>query len=349
MVVTKVWHTYLGYERTLASAQELLANIKSTCPRCRIALLIHWPRCRPEIPWMRCDDASVDAELPLSVRNKPLGTWRESWRALEELYSNDDRLDAIGVSNFDLEELRDLVENWAKIKPHLVQQNVWTYVFDPEYVRLLEENKVHFQAYNVLNGILLEEPGSAVQARRAEAALGLLRSAAPPGFSDAQIVVGWLVSQGVSVVPRASQKRHVEENANPWLPDPQDAPNVATKKVRAAVEQLLRSGANIGPSPVTILREAAQVGDIAALTAALTQDRADPNFSADHNGWNALHEAARANGLDALQLLLSHGADVNARTNAGKTALDIAKSAGHSAIVDALIKHGAHDDRAGEL
>mmetsp|Transcript_8719 Transcript_8719/g.13123 ORF Transcript_8719/g.13123 Transcript_8719/m.13123 type:complete len:87 (+) Transcript_8719:2-262(+) len=40
----------------------------------------------------------------------------------------------------------------------------------------------------------------------------------------------------------------------------------------------------------------------------------------DSNGWQPIHEAARGGQLDAVKLLVKHGADVHERTNFGKGA-----------------------------
>jgi prolyl 4-hydroxylase len=46
----------------------------------------------------------------------------------------------------------------------------------------------------------------------------------------------------------------------------------------------------------------------------------------DQNGWTPLHEAARTGSIDAIELLVMNGADVNAKTVAGETVLYLAQS-----------------------
>jgi ankyrin repeat protein len=49
--------------------------------------------------------------------------------------------------------------------------------------------------------------------------------------------------------------------------------------------------------------------------------------------------------VDMIQGLIDRGADINAKTAAGGTVLDLAKSQGHTALVDVLTKAGAKEER----
>jgi ankyrin repeat protein len=60
-----------------------------------------------------------------------------------------------------------------------------------------------------------------------------------------------------------------------------------------------------------------------------------------HGGWTALHSAAQNDDFEAVQLLLSLGADVKARADNNQTALDLALTKGHASIVQLLEEHGA--------
>jgi len=60
-------------------------------------------------------------------------------------------------------------------------------------------------------------------------------------------------------------------------------------------------------------------------------------------GYTPMHEAALKGSLDLADLLVSHGADVNAANDDGKTALSIALSSGRQQMVDWLRAHGAKE------
>ena len=54
-----------------------------------------------------------------------------------------------------------------------------------------------------------------------------------------------------------------------------------------------------------------------------------------------LHWASSHEVLEAVRLLLEHGADVKAKYNDGKTALQEAADRGHEKVVEFLREHGA--------
>ena len=157
LVMTKVWYTHLGYGRTKIAVEESLRNLGSGT---RVAMLLHWPRCRDDVEWMRCSEEEEDVEL----RYKRAGpaphldredAWVGSWRALEEFYKRG-RLAAIGVSNFDAADLSRLLRK-CDVKPHVLQGNVWSALFDPQLMALVQDHAIRFVAYNVMNGVVARE------------------------------------------------------------------------------------------------------------------------------------------------------------------------------------------------
>lgn len=99
-VQTKVWYTHLGYARTQLAVQQAVANL-ATAPGPPPTVLLHWPRCRADVSWMRCEDE--EAELPAAVQAagppphlSPLDAWEGSWAALEDAFLAGD-LANIGV------------------------------------------------------------------------------------------------------------------------------------------------------------------------------------------------------------------------------------------------------------
>ncbi|KAL3933884.1 MAG: hypothetical protein SGPRY_000088 [Prymnesium sp.] len=89
----------LGEEATLAAFPTSLRRLNTSYLD---AFLLHYPRCFGTL-----------------CATPPLGTWKESWRALERLYA-EGKVRAIGVSNFSPQELAELID-FSHVKPHLVQ------------------------------------------------------------------------------------------------------------------------------------------------------------------------------------------------------------------------------------
>lgn len=89
------------------------------------------------------------------------------------------------------------------------------------------------------------------------------------------------------------------------------------------------------------LYEAAAVGNERRLKTILGQSRwrlNEPNV----NGDTALGLAAAAGHVEAVKVLLEHGADPNGRTAEGKTPLSVSMEKGHAAVADILRSAGTH-------
>ncbi|KAH8044207.1 oxidoreductase [Aureococcus anophagefferens] len=168
--VRLVWYTHLGYGRTRLAVEE---SLKSLGGGVDVVMLLHWPRCRDDIAWMRCAEEEAEAELRYRGAGPAPGAdaWVGSWRALEEFYGAG-RLAAIGVSNFDYDDMARLLRDG--VAP--CQGNVWAFLFDPRLVELLREHRVRFVAYNVMNGVVARRaaaPGAAAKLDALAAASGV--------------------------------------------------------------------------------------------------------------------------------------------------------------------------------
>ena len=225
-IVTKVWYTHLGYARTVFSAKESWEALKTSDDTTVVHMLLHWPRCRYDISWMKCEQEEADLldsvkEAGPAPHLDPDHAFLESWRALEDLYeassspSADVSLISIGVSNFDLDDLKLLEEN-AHIMPHIIQLNVWAVVFDPHLMEYCQQHQIHVQVYNVMNGIVGSR-GSAPNAFEllwtVAHELNVQRDTIAGNITPAQVVVAWLTQQGISVIPRTGKIEHLESNA----------------------------------------------------------------------------------------------------------------------------------------
>jgi len=240
-VVTKIWYTYLGYSRTKLAVEEILQSfeeaIKDPSVDFKIHILIHWAACYDHIPWMNCKEE--EEQLPDRVKRTgppphlDKNAWKESWRALEEIYDSNHSVDTnkdeyhsviagIGISNFDYRTLSTLLQT-AKITPHLIQISVWTILNDPTIVKLLNDNNIHIQAYNIMNGILgriHNNPKAhhhilmiANQLEQKSIHSSSMTDSIVETIYSSQVVLKWLVQFGISMVCRTSNLDRLSENS----------------------------------------------------------------------------------------------------------------------------------------
>lgn len=168
-VTSKVWNADLGYESTLAAYQTSLDKLGLEYLD---LYLIHWP---------------------------VAGKYKEAWRALETLYK-EGRVRAIGVSNFQVHHLEDLLKD-AEIKPMVNQV---------EYHPRLTQNEV--QAFCRENGIQMEAWSPLMQGQLLDNEV-LVDIAAKYNKSVAQIILSWDLQNGVVTIPKSTKEHRIIENS----------------------------------------------------------------------------------------------------------------------------------------
>lgn len=168
-VTSKVWNADLGYESTLAAYETSLNKLGLDYLD---LYLIHWP-----------------------VKGK----YKDAWRALETLY-RDGRVKAIGVSNFQVHHLEDLMKD-AEIKPMINQVEFHPRLTQKEVRAFCQEHGIQMEAWSpLMQGELLDN----------EVLKGI---AEKYGKSVAQIILRWDVQHGVVTIPKSTKEQRIIENA----------------------------------------------------------------------------------------------------------------------------------------
>lgn len=177
-----------------------------------VHILLHWPRCDNEIEWMDCEGEEKD--LPQYVKDagpdpslNP-NAFLDSWRALEELYVQYKEIASIGVSNFSVEDWELLVQN-CKIIPHIHQGHVWSFFNDADLRKILDDNRVLFQAYNVAHRVL----GSVPVLERVQARLEEIVQQVPNVERVSTLILAWFLQNRLGVVVRSTNREHLIENS----------------------------------------------------------------------------------------------------------------------------------------
>eukprot|EP00937_MAST-01D_sp_MAST-1D-sp2_P000741 g741.t1 len=127
------------------------------------------------------------------------GTWKDSWRALEQLYSKG-LVRALGVAGGTVAEVEELLA-WATADVHVVQGGFNPWAEEKGMRDLCAAHAIHYQAHGILEAPskALTDPTVASIARHL-------------GKSSAQVMLRWALQSGVSVLFSSSHKQHLEEN-----------------------------------------------------------------------------------------------------------------------------------------
>jgi diketogulonate reductase-like aldo/keto reductase len=168
-ITSKVWNTEQGYETTLKAFEDSLNRLGLEYLD---LYLIHWPG-----------------------KDKYL----ETWRALEKLYK-DGKVKAIGVSNFHVHHLENLLAN-SEVKPVVNQIELHPLLTQVEIRDYCAKHEIKVESWSPLGrGNLLEEPT-------------INHIAKKHGKSPAQVLIRWHLQHDLVVIPKSITPSRIKENA----------------------------------------------------------------------------------------------------------------------------------------
>ncbi|MCU6601134.1 aldo/keto reductase [Peribacillus frigoritolerans] len=168
-ITSKVWNTEQGYDTTLKAFEDSLNRLGLEYLD---LYLIHWP--------------GNDKYL-------------ETWRALEKLYK-DGKVKSIGVSNFHVHHLENLLAN-SEVKPVVNQIELHPLLTQVEIRDYCAKHEIKVESWSPLGrGNLLEEPT-------------INHIAKKHGKSPAQVLIRWHLQHDLVVIPKSITPSRIKENA----------------------------------------------------------------------------------------------------------------------------------------
>lgn len=169
-ITSKVWNDDLGYEETLAAFETSLEKLGLDYLD---LYLIHWPKA---------------------------GKYKEAWRALETIYKNG-KVKAIGVSNFQIHHLEDLMED-AEIVPMINQVELHPKLTQTELRSFCQRHGIQVEAWSpLMQGQLLDHE--------------LLKGIGEKyNKSVAQIIIRWDLQNGIITIPKSIKEHRIIQNAD---------------------------------------------------------------------------------------------------------------------------------------
>lgn len=196
-VTSKVWNDRQGYESTLAAFEESRQKLDLDVLD---LYLIHWP---------------------------VTGKFKDTWRALEKLY-NDGKVRAIGVCNFNVNHLQDLLAD-CEIKPMVNQVEFHPRLTQKDLLTFCEDQSIQMEAWGpLMRGQVLDHPTIA--------SLADIHEKTP-----AQIVLRWELQLGVVTIPKSVHEQRIKENA--------DVFDFALSAAEMAQIDALNQNERTGPDP----------------------------------------------------------------------------------------------------
>lgn len=169
-ITSKVWNNGLSYDETIAAFEDSLQKLGLEYLD---LYLIHWPG-----------------------KNK----YAESWRALEDL-NKEGKIKAIGVCNFNISHLQDLLKT-ARVIPVINQVEFHPRLQQLELRTFCQEHNIQLEAWApLMQGGLLEDSTIAKIAEKY-------------GKSNAQVILRWDIQNGVITIPKSVRKERMIQNAD---------------------------------------------------------------------------------------------------------------------------------------
>lgn len=169
-ITTKVWNADQGYDSTLKAFNDSLTKLGLDYLD---LYLVHWP-----------------------VKGK----YKETWKALETLYK-DGKVKAIGVSNFQIHHLEDVIAA-AEIVPMVNQVEYHPRLTQKELQAFCKEHNIQLEAWSpLMQGKLLDDET-------------LSEIAEKHGKSVAQVILRWDLQNEVVTIPKSVKQHRIYDNAS---------------------------------------------------------------------------------------------------------------------------------------
>ena len=140
--------------------------------------------------------------IDLLLIHQPAGNYVAGYQLMEKAYK-EGKVKAIGLSNFDPEQIQEILDI-CEVKPAVLQTEVHPYSQEKEFKELLAKEGIVIQAWYPLghgDKTLIEEPEFAKLGKKYNK-------------SNAQIILRWHIQKGHIAIPKSSNESRIHENGD---------------------------------------------------------------------------------------------------------------------------------------
>lgn len=196
-VTTKINTRDQGFEKasnSIAQSLEIMGLDYIDC------ILVHFPATR-----------GLDHKSSKNLENR-----KGTWSALEEAVRAG-KLRSIGVSNYTVRHLREMIEGsegYANVKPVINQFELHPCLYDKELVQYCQSNGIHVQAYSSFaEGRFFSEPkiiGGSDFPQEPVAVVGEI--AKKYGTDAGTVLLAWALAHNILVIPKSVNESRLRSN-----------------------------------------------------------------------------------------------------------------------------------------
>ncbi|KAF9478221.1 hypothetical protein BDN70DRAFT_880285 [Pholiota conissans] len=184
-LTSKLWNNHHAPEDVEPAIDESLAKLGTDYLD---LYMIHWPVA-----------FGKDGKNDVALTENPYPTWKK----LEEMVEKG-KVRNLGVANFNIRRLEQLLSFPLKVKPTVIQYELSYWNPAPELVKWSKDNGIVLEAYSPL--------GSQGKVKETLEVPEVKAISEELGITPAQVVISWHVQRGTVALPKSIKAARVEEN-----------------------------------------------------------------------------------------------------------------------------------------